>query len=89
MDSCFLGDHITKDQIHTDITARNIVKPQQKYRFGTASNNFMVECEGEGGLNFKTCFNGSEHSPFASVPHAGFLVGSFCSRISEFQCCHF
>ena len=38
MDSCYSGDHIVRDQIHTDITTCNTEKPQQKYRLGMVSS---------------------------------------------------
>ena len=37
MGNCYSADHITEDHIHTDIIC-NFGEPQQKYRFGTASN---------------------------------------------------
>ena len=41
MSSCYSGDHIAKDHIHTDITTCNIEEPQQKYRLGTVSNRLL------------------------------------------------
>ena len=40
MGSCYLGDYIAEDHIHTNITF-NIEEPQQKYRLGTASNRLL------------------------------------------------
>ena len=34
MDSCYSGDHITEDNLHTDITTSDTEEPQQKYRLG-------------------------------------------------------
>ena len=60
MGSCYSGDHIAQDNIHTDITTYNIGEPQQKYRLGTVSNKLLGR--GGGGLNYKyvqSNFNGS------------------------------
>ena len=38
MGSCYSGNHIVGDYIHTDLTTFNIEEPQQKYRLGTVSN---------------------------------------------------
>ena len=35
MGSCYSGDHIAGDYIHTDITACNIEEPQQNYSLRT------------------------------------------------------
>ena len=35
MGSCYSGDGIAEDYIHTDITTCNIEEPQQKYYLGT------------------------------------------------------
>ena len=40
MGSCYSGDHIAGDQIHTDITSCNIEEPQQKCHLETVSNIF-------------------------------------------------
>ena len=40
MSSCYSGDHIAEDYIHTDITTLNIEEPQQKNRLGTVSIKF-------------------------------------------------
>ena len=61
MSSCYLGDHIGGDHIHTDITAYDIKEPQQKYRLGTASNRLLMW---EGSLNM---FCWIQTSPFAST----------------------
>ena len=37
MVSCYSGDHIAEDHIHTDITTCNTDELQQKYRLGTVS----------------------------------------------------
>ena len=37
MGSCYSGDRITRDRIHTDTTICGIEEPQQKYHFGTVS----------------------------------------------------
>ena len=42
MGSCYSGNHIAIDHIHTDITACNVKESQQKYRLGTVSNRLMV-----------------------------------------------
>ena len=44
--SCFLGDHISGDHIHTDVTTGNTEVAQQMYSFGMASNDYW----GGGGL---------------------------------------
>ena len=43
MGSCYSGDHIAGDHIHTGITTCNIEEPQQKYRLGTVSNRLLGE----------------------------------------------
>ena len=42
MGSCYSGDHIIRDHIHTDITTCNTEASQQKHRLGTVSNSFLV-----------------------------------------------
>ena len=47
MDSCYSGDYIAGDHIHTDITICNIEEPQQEYRLGTVIyyrtiNNLLI-----------------------------------------------
>ena len=37
MDSCYTGDHTTRDRTHMDITILNTEEPQQKYRLGTVN----------------------------------------------------
>ena len=34
MGSCYSGDHIAGDYLHSDIAACNIEEPQKKYRLG-------------------------------------------------------
>ena len=43
MGSCYSGDHITEDHLHTDKTTGNIKEPQQKYRLGKVSNRLPRE----------------------------------------------
>ena len=60
MGSCYSGDHILQDHIHTEIKTYNIGEPQQKYRLGTVSNKLLGR--GGGRLNYKYAqsnFNGS------------------------------
>ena len=38
MGSCYSGDQIAEDHIHTDIATCDIEEPQQKYRLGTVSD---------------------------------------------------
>ena len=45
MGSCYSGNHIAKDHIHTDITTCNTEEPQHKYRLGTISNR-LLRCGG-------------------------------------------
>ena len=49
MGSCYSGDHIAEDGIHTDITTFCIEEPQHKYRLRTVTDRFPG---GEG----LTCF---------------------------------
>ena len=44
MGSCYSSDHIAGVYIHSAIATCNIEEPQQKYRFGTASNRLRDEC---------------------------------------------
>ena len=48
MGGCNSGDHIGEDQLHKDITTRNIWEHQQKYHLGTV-NNKLLEGDGRGG----------------------------------------
>ena len=41
MCSCYSGDRIARDHIHTNITTWNIEEPQQKHRIGTGSNRLQ------------------------------------------------
>ena len=41
MGSRYSVDHIAEDDIHTDITTRNIKEPQHMYRLGTSSNRLL------------------------------------------------
>ena len=58
MDSCYSGDHIAGDHIHTDMITSYTEEPQQKYRLGPVSNRLMS------GLNM---FYWNKPSPFASA----------------------
>ena len=53
MDSCYSGDHIAGDFMHTNITTCNIEEPQKKCRLGMVSNKLLV------GRAY-TCFTGSK-----------------------------
>ena len=41
MGSCYSGDYIAEDHIHTDITICNIKEPQHKCHLGTVSNRLL------------------------------------------------
>ena len=41
MGSCYSGDHIAGDHIHTDITTFNTEEPKQKYCLGMVSNRLL------------------------------------------------
>ena len=57
MSSCYSGDNIAGDHIHTGIAIFNILEPDQKYRLGTVINTSLGA----------TYFTGSKSSPFASL----------------------
>ena len=61
MGSCYSGEHIAGDHIHTDRPAFNTEEPQQKYSLGTV-NKRLIEGVGRGvgvgveeGLNMFYC----------------------------------
>ena len=47
MDSCYSGDHITRDYIHRDIKSYNIEDSQQKYRLGTVKHSLPGVLRGD------------------------------------------
>ena len=62
MGSCFAGDHIAGDHIHTGIITCRIEDLQQKYRLGTVNNRIPGGMWG--GLNI---FYWAQTSPSASA----------------------
>ena len=42
MGSCYSGEHIAEDLIHTDVTTCNTEEPQQKNRLGTFSSRLRA-----------------------------------------------
>ena len=74
MGSCYSGDQIAEDLVHTDVTTCNTEEPRQK-RVGTVSS---ILPGGAGGGS--TCFTGSKPSSLTTAlfetvgPHKGFLI---------------
>ena len=56
MGSCYSGDHVAEDNIHTVITTCNTEEPQEKCHLGTVSNR-MPSCMKEYSLDAFLIFN--------------------------------
>ena len=53
MASCYSGDHITENHIHTDITLCNIEEQQWKFHLGADSNRLLGMGSGGSGGGLK------------------------------------
>ena len=80
MGSCYSGDHIARDNIHSSISTCNTEGPQQKNRLGTA--NDKINLETGGGLklvlldrNHDLCLcSSSKHLVRTSSPRTTFVM---------------